>query len=360
MSKKGKLSLKGLVILVLIVVGVFTGGFLYYLNGIGAVDSSNKSDVTVTIPNGSGASSIIYILDDNGLIKNMNCAKINARIGGYNSLQANTYIFNKSMTLPEMMGAINKGDFEYMSKTRFEVKEGYRLTQCAESLAEVTDFSKEEIMNVWDDPEYVKELIGKYWFLTDDVLGDKVMHPLEGYLFPDTYFITESDPTIQSITEMALDEMDTELTQRKSSIEASGHSVHEFLTLGSIVCKEGCATEEDAEHIAGIFKNRLKEGMSLGSDVTVCYIFDEDRVDLKVSQLSSDSPYNSRKTAGMIPGPISTVPTMAMDGVLNASDTDDLFFYAGPDGTIYYAKTDEEHQKNVNAHPWTEEDLDQQ
>lgn len=359
MSKKGKISLKGLVILVLIIVCIFTGGMLYYLNGIGAVDSSDKNDVMVTIPNGSGASAIVYILNENGLIKDMNCAKVNARIGGYNTLQANTYVFNKSMTLPEMMNAINDGDFEYMSKTTFELKEGYRLTQCAESLSQVTDFSKDEILAVWDDEDYVKELIDKYWFLTDVVLGDDIIHPLEGYLFPDTYFITEADPTIKSITEMALDEMDDALTERKSQIEASGHTVHEFLTLGSIVCKEGCATEEDAAHIAGIFKNRIKSDMSLGSDVTVCYIFDEDRVDLKVSQLDSDSPYNSRKVKGMIPGPISTVPAMAMDGVLNAAETDDLFFYAGPDGTIYYAKTNEEHQKNVEAHPWTEEDLDQ-
>ena len=48
-----------------------------------------------------------------------------------------------------------------------------------------------------------------------------------------------------------------------------------------------------------------------------------------------------------------------MDGVLNYEKTDDLFFYAGPDGTIYYAKTNEEHEKNVSAHPWSEEDLEQ-
>ena len=121
--------------------------------------------------------------------------------------------------------------------------------------------------------------------------------------------------------------------------------------------KEGCATEEDAAHIAGVFQNRLDEDMSLGSDVTVCYIFDEDRVDLEVSQLDSDSPYNARKVSGLIPGPISTVPEIAIDGVLNYQKTDDLFFYAGPDGTIYYAKTNEEHDKNVQEHPWTEEDL---
>ena len=61
----------------------------------------------------------------------------------------------------------------------------------------------------------------------------------------------------------------------------------------------------------------------------------------------------------MIPGPICAVPEIAIDGVLNYADTDDYFFYAGPDGTIYYAETNEEHEKNVQAHPWTEEDLEQ-
>ena len=108
MSKQGKLSLKGLFILVLVVVVVFTGGYLYYLNGIGAVDSSNTEDVIVEVPSGSGATAIMYILNDAGLIKNMNCAKVNARIGGYDSLQANTYIFNKSMTLPEIVNSCRK------------------------------------------------------------------------------------------------------------------------------------------------------------------------------------------------------------------------------------------------------------
>ena len=352
-------KLKALFIILLILVVGLSGGLFTYLSGSGAVDSKDTDGITVTIPQGSSALSIVDILDEAGLVKNPTFAKINARIGGYDSLQANTYVFNKSMTLPEMMDAINTGDFNYISKTAFRVAEGYRLTQSAEALAEVTPYSKEEVLAKWDDEVYVKELIDKYWFLTDDVLGEDVMHPLEGYLFPDTYFIMDTEPSIESITELALDRMDAVLTERKAEIEKSKYSIHEFLTLASIVTKEGCATEEDAAHIAGVFINRMNKDMSLGSDVTVCYIFDEDRVDLKVSQLESDSPYNARKVSGMIPGPICSVPEIAIDGVLNYADTDDLFFYAGPDGTIYYAKTNEEHEKNVQAHPWTEEDLAQ-
>ena len=352
-------KLKALFIVLLIIVAGFSAGLFAYLSGIGAVDSDNTEDVAVVIPQGSGASAIVAILDDAGLVKNPTMAKINARIGGYNSLQANTYVFNKSMTLPEMMKAINTGDFDYISKTGFRIAEGYRLTQSAAALAEVTPYSAEEILAKWDNKEYVSTLIDKYWFLTDDILDEDIIHPLEGYLFPDTYFIMDTEPSIESITELALDRMDDVLSQRKSEIEASRYSIHEFLTLASIVTKEGCATEEDAAHIAGVFINRLNDGMSLGSDVTVCYIFDEDRVDLKVSQLESDSPYNARKVTGMIPGPICAVPEIAIDGVLNYADTDDYFFYAGPDGTIYYAETNEEHEKNVQAHPWTEEDLAQ-
>ena len=349
---------KILVVLIILVVAL-SGGIIFYLSGIGAADPGNDEEITVEIPNGSGASAIVAILDEHGLIKNMTCAKINARIGGYDSLQANTYIFKGSMTLPEMMKAINTGDFEYISKTSFQLNEGYRLTQCAEALSEVTPYSKKEIMATWDDRDYLKKLIKDYWFLTDDILDKEIIHPLEGYLYPNTYFITETEPSIDSVTRLALDEMDKALSERRSEIESSEFSIHEFLTISSIVTKEGCATEKDAAHISGVFVNRIKKDMSLGSDVTVCYIFDEDRVDLKVSQLDSESPYNSRKVQGLIPGPICTVPAIAMDGVLNYEKTDDLFFYAGPDGTIYYAKTNEEHEKNVSAHPWSEEDLEQ-
>lgn len=347
-----------ILILLIIALGIAAAVFAYF-NGLKAVDPKDKNEITVTVIDGSGANSIIEQLDEAGLIKDPLFAKINARLTGYDTLQANTYVLNKSMSFPEIMNVINTGDFNYISKTSFRIAEGARLTQCAEALADVSQYSSKEIMAKWDSKDYVKELIDKYWFLTEDVLGEDVMHPLEGYLFPDTYFITDEDPSLESITELALDEMDEALTERKADIEKSDLSIHKLLTLASIVTKEGCATEEDASHIAGVFMNRLKGDMSLGSDVTVCYIFDEDRVDLKQSQLNSDSPYNARKVSGWIPGPICAVPDIALDGVLHYMDTDDLFFYAGPDGTIYYAKTNEEHSKNVNAHPWTEEDLEQ-
>ena len=350
---KGKF--KAIFIIAIVLVVIITGGLFFYLSGLGAVDSNNEDPITVNIPTGSGASYIVEILDENGLVKNKTCAKINARIGGYNTLQANTYIFTKSMTLPEMFKAINTGDFNYLSKEKLTVREGLTIPQVAEAIAAEMPFSKDELIKKWSDKAYLKELIDEYWFLTDDILNSDIKYPLEGYLYPETYFITEENPSIESLTAMMLDMMDKQLTEIKSDLESNKYSIHEILTLSSIVEKESSNVSEAMPEVAGVFINRLDKGISLGSDVTVNYIFEKDGVELTVSQLDSDNKYNTRKFTGLPPGPICSVNINAIDSVLNYKDTDYMFFYATPEGEIIFSKTVEEHNKAVEEHPWTSE-----
>ena len=313
--RKRKKKKKGgcLWILVLILAILVAGGG-YYTMGLRPVDPNSDEQIVVDIPNGSGASTIVEILDEAGLVKNKFCAKVNSRIGHYNSLQANTYIFSPSMSFQEIMTAINTGDFDYLSKESIEVKDGARLQQVAEAVSEKLPYSADEILEKWADTDYLNELIDRYWFLTDEILNKDVMYPLEGYLYADTYIVTDN-MTLESFTEMCLDRMDEELSERRGEIESSGFTVHQLLTLTSIVTKE--ATADDQAGVAGVFMNRLDKSMSLGSDVTVCYIFQEDRVDLKVSQLESTNPYNTRKYAGLPPGPICQVVGSAIDPVLH-------------------------------------------
>ena len=352
--KKKNGALKALFILILLLaVAVGAGGA--YTMGIRAVEPGNEDPVVVDIPNGSGASYIVELLDEAGLVKNKFWAKVNSKIGGYNSLQANTYVFNKSMAFNNIMNVINSGDFEYISKETVEVKDGARLEQVAAAISEQLPYTAEEILEKWSDKEYLKTLIDKYWFLTDDILDKDIMYPLEGYLYADTYFVTSDVSDIEGFTEMCLDSMQNALDARRDEIGESKFSVHELLTLTSIVTKEAQAADQAG--VAGVFMNRLDKGMSLGSDVTVCYIFQEDRVDLYESQLDSNNPYNTRKFAGLPPGPICQVIDSAIDAVLHPEENEYLFFYAGPDGTVYYATTVDEHDANVAAHPWTEEDL---
>ena len=346
--KKKKKRGCGCLVVLIIVLAILVGAGGYYTLGLRPVEPGSEEQVTVEIPNGSGASAIVDILDEAGLVKNKFCAKVNSRIGGYNSLKANTYILSPSMSFQEIMTIINEGTFEYISKESIEVKDGARLQQVAEAISEQLPYSADEILEKWADREYLNQLIDKYWFLTHDILDEDVMYPLEGYLYADTYFVTSDNEDIEGFTEMCLDRMDEALSERKDAIEASGFSVHELLTLTSIVTKE--ATAEDQAGVAGVFMNRLDQGMSLGSDVTVCYIFQEDRVDLKVSQLESTSPYNTRKYAGLPPGPICQVVSDAIDATLNYEKHDYLFFIADEQGIVRYSTDEAGHESNIDEH----------
>ena len=352
--RKRKKKKKGgcLWILVLILAILVAGGG-YYTMGLRPVDPNSDEQIVVDIPNGSGASTIVEILDEAGLVKNKFCAKVNSRIGHYNSLQANTYIFSPSMSFQEIMTAINTGDFDYLSKESIEVKDGARLQQVAEAVSEKLPYSADEILEKWADTDYLNELIDRYWFLTDEILNKDVMYPLEGYLYADTYIVTDN-MTLEGFTEMCLDRMDEELSERRGEIESSGFTVHQLLTLTSIVTKE--ATADDQAGVAGVFMNRLDKSMSLGSDVTVCYIFQEDRVDLKVSQLESTNPYNTRKYAGLPPGPICQVVGSAIDATLNYEHHDYLFFIADENGVVRYSTDEAGHESNIDEHGLLQDD----
>lgn len=351
MSKARGSKLKHILIILGIVVVLLTAGLLVYLSGIGAVDSKNDKDITVNIPSGSGASAIVAILDEEGLVKNKTFAKIHVRIGGYNSLQANTYIFNKTMSLPEMMEAINTGDFKYVSKKQYTIIEGATLPQAAEAMAKEVSFTKEQIMAAWADKAFLQKCIDKYWFLTDEILAEGIMFPLEGYLYPETYFVTDENASIEAMTYTMLDHTNEILTPKKESISKMNMSVHQFLALTSVVENESLF-EKDRAKIAGVFINRLGKNMPLQSDITVLYALQEKRVAVTNADLQVDSKYNTYKNPGLPVGPVCNASSATMDDVLNYEKSDYYFFFAKQDGTVLYTKTFAEHQKVVEDNKW--------
>ena len=326
-------------------------GLLFYLSGIGAADKNNDELVTINIPNGTGASQIIEILDENGFVKNKFCAKVHVRLGGYDTLQANNYVFTRDMSIPEIFEVINTGDFKYLSKNIVTIIEGSTIPQSAEAVAQNLPFTKEEILAKWSNKEYLKQLIDEYWFLTEDILNSQIMFPLEGYIYPETYFITDTEPTIESVTKMFLDKTNEELSARREQIENSGMSIHKLLSLASVVQDE-TLFEEDLPKIAGVFYNRIKQGMALQSDSTVLYAIQEKRIEVYYSDLAVDSPYNTYKYVGVPVGPICGVAGYALDGTLNYEKSDYLYFFATKEGKVLYSKTLAEHEKNVQENLW--------
>ena len=350
-SKKSKKKLVILLAVVAVIVIAAAAGILMYNSGIGPADSGNDEPVTVDIPAGSGGAQIIEILDENGLIKNKTMAKLHLRLGGYDSLQANTYIFTRDMDLKEILTAVNTGDFNYLAKNQLTIVEGSTVPQVAEAIAKKFEVSSDELISLWDDREYLETLIDEYWFLTDEILADGIMYPLEGYLYPETYTITDQDVTGEEITKIILDYTDSMISEYREDIEESGMTVHQFLSLASVVESESLF-EEDRPKIAGVFMNRLDEGMPLQSDITVLYALQEKRVNVTYDDLEVDSPYNTYMHTGLPIGPVCCVSAPVMNDTLNYEKSDYLYFFAKEDGTVIYSKTLEEHNKAVSENLW--------
>ena len=315
-KKKLNIKVKIAVGIIIFIVALFIGSFVYYKQGIKATSSKNK-EVIVTIPKGSSGNDIIKILDKNKLIKSSTCAKI--------YLKMNQHDFK---TIPEYASIISKQ----------------------------TGIDYNEIIQKWTDQTYLQKLIKKYWFLTDDILSDGIYYPLEGYLAPETYFLTQED-TIESITKMMLDQTQKHLEKYKTQIldfkvNSQPLTVHQFMTLSSIVQRESPVNDEDRQLVCGVLINRLNKQMPLQCDVTVNYGNQEVKIDVKHTDLNKDTKYNTYKYNGLPVGPISSISTGIIKNVLNYKESEYYYFFATQDGKVLYAKTYQEHQANANSNKW--------
>lgn len=327
------------------------GCALFYINGIASV-SSDDEEVVVTIESGQGVSSIIETLDDAGLIKNTLCAKIFVKINSYNNLQANTYILNKNMSLNEIFSILEDPDFEYLLSTKVTIIEGMTIPDVVDAYCEaVDDASSDEFYDLLSDESYLETLIENYWFLDEEILSEDIMYSLEGYLYPETYLLSVSDLSIESFIESALDTMDVYLSDFKKAIEESDFSVHELLTLSSIVESEALY-DDDKATIAGVFMNRLEIDMLLQSDVTVNYAWQKTGVDVTESELTIDSPYNTYKYYGLPIGPIGAVTSSTIEATLNYEEHDYLYFFAKEDGEVIYSETLAQHNAAIAEYKW--------
>jgi UPF0755 protein len=197
------------------------------------------------------------------------------------------------------------------------------------------------------DSARIVELANDSVFLSK--LGVKA-RSLEGYLFPETYRFPEdvkAEDVLKKMVEL--------FTSSYAKVQfdpavASRYSVHEIITLASIVEKEATLSVE-RPRIAAVFHNRLRKGYPLGADPTVRYIFRKFSGPLRVSELNSDNPYNTRKFSGLPPGPICSPGFGAIQAAAAPLQTDELFFVAKWDGSGEhdFSKTNAEHDRKKMA-----------
>lgn len=355
---------KTILIVVGAIVAIFMiGSVFFYNNGISAV-SSNEEEVVVKIESGSSASQMLNALDDAGLVKNKLCGKLFLKLNHFDNLQANTYILNKNMSLSKIFSIIEDPEFQYIVKSKLTIKEGNTIPEVAKAFSELLDMSDKDIIKTWSSKDYLQSLIKDYWFIDESILNKDIMYPLEGYLYPETYYVTDEEPTIESVTKLSLDMMDKQLSQYKDAIQKMGWTPHQFLSFASVVERESGTDASDRPMIAGVFKNRLEQGMLLQSDITVNYAWQRTGVDVSYSHLEINSLYNTYKYTGLPIGPISTVPVSTMKSCIEYTHHNYLYFFAMKDpedltkAKVVYTKSYSEHtsevQKAKDAGLWLE------
>ena len=345
---KRKLNKKGIVFLISIIF-VFLLIFIsivVYFSKLKAVSKDNLV-VNFKVEEGDTYYNIASKLEDANLIKSSLAYKIFLKTHKKGTLKVGLYELNQNMSVSEIVSSLSSDKYKEDHIT-ITFKEGINMKKIASLIEENTDNTADDVYNLLKDQDYIDSLINNYWFITDEIKNPNIYYPLEGYLFPNTYEFNV-DASVKDIFKVLLDQMDLELSKYKSQIDASGFTVHQLLTLASIVELEA-GTSHERNGVASVFYNRIRDGWTLGSDVTTYYAAGKSfKEDLLASELQECNAYNTRGTcfSGLPVGPISSPSSESIEGVMNPTSSDYYYFVADKNGNTYFTKTDSEHRQVI-------------
>jgi len=338
------------VIIVLLLIGAL-GTFIYVNASMKAVDSDNDTTQVVEVPMGATASSIGQSLEEQGLIKNAFIFRLYVKFSGEANFRAGNYELSPSMSMQQVVDELNDPEAGNTPSASAAVPEGSDIEEISVILSESLGIDKQAFLDKMKDKAYIKQLISEYPdILTEDILNEDIRYPLEGYLFAATYnFTSKDDITIDKVVHMMLDKSQQIITPYLDGFKQKDLTVNEALTFASLVENEA-RNEDERKMIAGIFYNRLEEDMKLQTDPTVLYALGEHKPRVYYKDLEVDSPYNTYRIKGLPVGPISNFSEDALEAVVNPENSDYLYFLAGDDGEIYYARTFDEHEELIEKH----------
>jgi len=324
-------------ILFVVLAALIIGGFYVHNSIYNPIDASDSSNISVSIKKGSNANDVADILKEKGLIKNRTLFYGYTRItGGDKSLIAGRYDLNKSMNVPEILEQISKIG---SSEATITIQEGLTISQIEDKLVDldvIEDGEFENAVRAFDSYE-------KYWFL-DRETQSQLDLPLEGYLYPDTYFIDTVDFDSNMFIHLLLDNFQKKIETLKSPVDSWGRSMQDTIIMASILQRE-VRTPEDFATVSGILWKRLDSNWHIGADATILYITKKQTI--SAADLELDNPYNTRLHVGMPPGPISNPDIEHIEAAMFPEDSEYWYYLTTLDtGEVIYARNNDEH--NVN------------
>ncbi len=293
-----------------------------------------KHPVSLSIPPGSSFSSVAEKLRDEGVVRNALALKLLARWNGQaGKIQAGDYRFSDPATPEEVLNRLTAGDVEKVSLT---IPEGFTLAQIIERISEKGFGDHDKLMHLAYDRDFIKSL-------KIDATS------LEGYLFPETYLFAPGigeEALLRMMVAQFRSHLDPQLQKKAQTL---GLTLHQWVTLASIIEKETGIVEE-MPLISSVFHNRLKRRIPLQTDPTVIYGIKNFDGNLTRKHLETPSPYNTYLNRGLPPGPIASPGLAALKAAVNPAQTKYLYFVATGDGGHRFSKTLKEHNAAVKEY----------
>lgn len=279
-----------------------------------------KGMVEVEIPPGANLRDIAHLLHQHHLIPNKTSFIWAARLmGKEREIKSGRYAIPLGASNLKVLRVLEKPLAPY---ERVVIPEGYTIWQVAGVLAQILEIDSAEFINWCYDSAFIRDL------------GIEAPS-LEGYLFPDTYFLHKRSPIPTIISRLVKNfnvKVDSTL---RESFSRRGLTLHQAVTLASIVEGE-MMNPEEGPLISAVFHNRLRKGIPLEADPTIQYIVPGPPRRLYLSDLEIESPYNTYKYKGLPPGPINNPGLQALRAVAAPAEVDYIYFVAQGDGTHFF------------------------
>lgn len=330
---KKKLAIISSILIVIICI------VLYLFLGLRSV-SKESVQVKFNVRAGENKVKIINNLKSAGLIRSKVSALAYVFLNPKLNLQAGTYTLDKSMDTKQIIKNINDGKIdEIIATKKITFVEGRRITDYLKQIEVNFGIKYDDMVKKLKDEKFLDELINKYDFLTSEIKNKDIYYSLEGYFYPDTYEFYENT-SFENIIKVVLNNLDQKLSTM-NNLSSSNYSVHEILTMASIIEQEAVTTDDRAK-VSQVIYRRLDNNMSLGMDVTAYYGVQKSlKEPLTHSDLNSSNPYNTRLTSfiGLPVGPICNPSIVSINAALNPANTNYEYFYADiTTGKVYFSE----------------------
>lgn len=322
LTKRGKLVVAATILVGLLVIAGLGG--LLYLRSLGVWTSTAKPGrpVAVVVPKGASASSIGALLVEKGVIESALAWRITLYLeGGGDKIEAGKYQLFAGLSPKDALNLLAEGaTVDFVTVT---FPEGSWVKDFARIIGKNTHISAADFLEALASGE-----------VTSDLKPENI-DSFEGLLFPSTYQVVEDDTAV-TLAQRIVDEFERQVSSIDfSEIEDRGYSVYDAITVASMIEAEA-RVDEERPKIASVIYNRLDVGEMLGIDATVSYAIGEHIEEVTVSDLATDSPYNTRLYAGMPPTPIGAPGRASLEAAADPV-AGDLFFYVVNDCEGHHA-----------------------